>query len=146
MSQSVNRSFSRTAPGLSPNVNKCSSKFLNIVYCSPQLIVVTVVNTVPAQFWPKIGAFLPFSPRRLRRRKAMQIIPSVSVAHDDFQTHIRRDDNFFELMGLIGKQILLGSQWFPYQIGSHSRSQRGLLFEIAPFLFIVVHGILLLFC
>ena len=34
----------------SPNVNKCSSKFLNIVYCSPQLVVVIVHCT---QVWPK---------------------------------------------------------------------------------------------
>ena len=50
---------------MSPNVNKCSSKSHNIVYCSPQLIVVTVVNSV---FCSKSGQKWKFGSKNRRRR------------------------------------------------------------------------------
>ena len=41
---------------LSPNVNKCFMKSLNVVYCSSQPIVVNVVNSVfPANVAPNGG-------------------------------------------------------------------------------------------
>ena len=50
---------------------------VNIVYCSPQLIVVTVVNSVQAQFWPQMGVvYQIFAPPPAAAHN-LEIIPDI---------------------------------------------------------------------